>query len=376
VPYGSVTGKGANSLYDQIQGMYFNDKINIMVDEITKERQLSELQIKRMYDNGQITKETAEQVRNYRELINQMKVLQQAEDIYYQTLEKRAAASKDIGFQMNVAIAEAVRQLSSQYETVKSSTQTMFNTLREGLSNVLVAGFQGDTDKMRDIWKQLVTDIKNTFLKMISDLIVNSLMKSLFGGMFEGGAQAAGEKGLSQLQTAMGSTATGLEGLSSMVLPQFQFAIKGATTALQNMALGGVSGANLGGLGSNFMTEQGSLLDMIGSVIDFGGSILDSSDSFFDWTSFAKGGVVTSPTLSMLGDAGTEAAIPMPDGKAVPVKMLGKENSGVIELTIVNVLDPSAINASIARDPKTVINVISEDYARGGTTKQVIQNKR
>jgi len=44
-------------------------------------------------------------------------------------------------------------------------------------------------------------------------------------------------------------------------------------------------------------------------------------------TPFANGGVVNQPTVALFGEAGTEAFVPLPDGKTIPVTM--KSDSAV-----------------------------------------------
>jgi len=83
---------------------------------------------------------------------------------------------------------------------------------------------------------------------------------------------------------------------------------------------------------------------------------------------FAYGGVVNRPTIGIIGEGkNPEAVVPLPDGKAIPVKFVGDKNqqsspaqSSPTHVNIVNVLDPKLIAQylSTPEGQKTVLNVI------------------
>jgi hypothetical protein len=58
---------------------------------------------------------------------------------------------------------------------------------------------------------------------------------------------------------------------------------------------------------------------------------------------YAKGGIADSP--SIFGEAGPEAAVPLPDGRSIPVNMNGGVSSKKIDELIAAV---QAVNANIA----------------------------
>lgn len=78
--------------------------------------------------------------------------------------------------------------------------------------------------------------------------------------------------------------------------------------------LGGMLG-NLGGQGGNggFLGMLGGLFGGFGGMGSIGGL-------------YANGGVATRP--SIFGEAGPEAAVPLPDGRSIPVKMKGGRGTG------------------------------------------------
>ena len=79
----------------------------------------------------------------------------------------------------------------------------------------------------------------------------------------------------------------------------------------------------------------------------------------------AEGGIVTRPTVGLIEEAGPEAVVP-----------LDEYNRGGGSLTIINVVDPNFVNAQIAQEPDTVINVINSDLIRGGSTRKTIKRLR
>ena len=49
---------------------------------------------------------------------------------------------------------------------------------------------------------------------------------------------------------------------------------------------------------------------------------------------FAKGGVVDKPTNAIMGEAGAEAIVPLPDGRSIPVIMRGGDGGGSTNITV------------------------------------------
>jgi len=77
----------------------------------------------------------------------------------------------------------------------------------------------------------------------------------------------------------------------------------------------------------------------------------------------AEGGIVRKPTMSLIGESGPEAVVPLDE--------YNRNQGG--GLTIINVVDPNFVNAQIAHEPDTVINLINADLIRGGSTRKTIK---
>ena len=101
--------------------------------------------------------------------------------------------------------------------------------------------------------------------------------------------------------------------------------IMGITAGVSQIKEGGISGV-LGGIGSIAMS-MGSLLGGFGGLGIFGGGGTPGGSGMpWNFNSpikfFANGGVVNGPTLGMVGEGRySEAIVPLPDGRSIPVKM-------------------------------------------------------
>ena len=93
---------------------------------------------------------------------------------------------------------------------------------------------------------------------------------------------------------------------------------------------GAASGAALGSLVGPIGTLVGGIIG--GAIGSWGGGEAGASVGEWAGAKFALGGIVNKPTRALIGEAGmSEAVIPMPDGKTIPVQMTG-ENSDMSEL--------------------------------------------
>lgn len=49
---------------------------------------------------------------------------------------------------------------------------------------------------------------------------------------------------------------------------------------------------------------------------------------------YARGGITSGPVLSLAGEAGPEAIVPLPDGRSIPVRMVGKGSSANVTVNV------------------------------------------
>lgn len=391
---------------NNLREAYYQNSLTMLTMEIQKERELSELQLSRFADEQKINGLTKEQIRSYRDQIAEIRLLAQAEEQYYKAKEMWIKNTGSLQEQVGFVWSEQIRKLPSQYDVVKSATESMFTTMRDGMSNTLVAAFQGDAQKMKDIWNEFLTSLKNTFLKMLADLVINNVFKSVFGSFLnkdqeniKGNAVNAiasasqnnnTDTTTKTIESAVGAISQGADTFSSILgetsniekfaaqdtsyaLTELAMAAQQAAMALYDIGSSGGGGMQLlgGDSGSDF--GIGSMFGMADDAFDIGNSVLDELFSFG-----ANGGIVSAPTRAVIGEGRVpEALIPMPDGKAVPVELNNKASNAVpIDLTIYNLITDEAINASIERQPNTVLNVVGADIQQNGQTARIIANKR
>jgi hypothetical protein len=148
-------------------------------------------------------------------------------------------------------------------------------------------------------------------------------------------AQQIGQQG-GALGNSLGSV-TGVIGAAAS-------SIMGIVAGVSQMGSGGTSGV-LGGIGSIFM-GLGGALGGIGGM--FGGGLSSAfsggassaintgasgwSTAFATPLRFANGGVVNGPTLGLVGEGKySEAIVPLPDGRSIPVQMRGPGGGGLRE---------------------------------------------
>ena len=88
--------------------------------------------------------------------------------------------------------------------------------------------------------------------------------------------------------------------------------------------------------------------------------------NFIPLKQFAYGGIVEKPTLGLIGEGKPEAVVPLPNGKAIPVEIIGQEKITSQPIQIVNVLDPKLVGEYLATPvgQKMVLNVISNQASK------------
>ena len=86
----------------------------------------------------------------------------------------------------------------------------------------------------------------------------------------------------------------------------------------------------------------------------------------------ANGDIITRPTLGLVGEGKyDEAVIPLSRGRSIPVDMRGGQQP--LNLTLVNIVDPSFVPASLLERKDVVINIINEDLLRNGMSRKTMQ---
>jgi hypothetical protein len=119
-------------------------------------------------------------------------------------------------------------------------------------------------------------------------------------------------------------------------------------------------------VGDFFNDTFGAIVDTIGSV---GGFLGDVGGGIGSVLGFAEGGVVSSPTLGLLGESGAEAVIPLKNG-SIPVDF-GNTSSGGDSITIniqTGVLPQQETPESLANKVATALTQAKKRGATGQVT--------
>jgi len=108
----------------------------------------------------------------------------------------------------------------------------------------------------------------------------------------------------------------------------------------------------------------GAFIGQLFGITAAKGGILPGN--FIPLKQFAYGGIVEKPTLGLIGEGKPEAVVPLPNGKAIPVEIIGQEKMASQPIQIVNVLDPKLVGEYLATPvgQKMVLNVISNQASK------------
>jgi tape measure domain-containing protein len=137
-------------------------------------------------------------------------------------------------------------------------------------------------------------------------------------------------------------------------------------------AIGAAAGAIGGGLSSGFNAGTSSAIDTgaAGWASSFATPLKLANGGIAPggFTAFANGGIVTGPTLGLVGEGRyNEAVIPLPDGKSVPVQLSGGDGGNQINSNI-------TVNVSNGQAQSNASGSNSSELGRKieGAVKQVI----
>jgi hypothetical protein len=174
-----------------------------------------------------------------------------------------------------------------------------------------------------------------TKMTSTSTLVISSAnsIGDAFGTAFKGvitGSMTAREALAGFFQSLADSFA---DMVSKMIAEYMKMAIiKGITSLIPGL---GSIGGGLGSSASN-LDKYAPLIPMANGGVLSGG-----------FQAFANGGIVTGPTLGLVGEGRyNEAVIPLPDGKSVPVDLGGAMGGNITSNIVVNVSSDGKVSSS------------------------------
>lgn len=123
----------------------------------------------------------------------------------------------------------------------------------------------------------------------------------------------------------------------------------------------------LGGFGNIFMGLLGIQKKAMGGIVQ--GGLVSA------FAGMQHGGIVSRPTLAMVGEGSrSEAVVPLPDGRSIPVKNVGEDSKRPIELTthIAVLFDRSQL-AGLGVQPDQVVTIWANDFMSRGVTYRAVK---
>jgi len=272
---------------------------------------------------------------------------EQAEQMYDITLRYNEALLR-LGSAYDSARAQAApgqeAALAAAYDTIATSIQEAYTgamQFSDAINNIpiqikLETSIQDIKDKLNDLLDP-VNQIKGA---------ANAIGDS-FGNAFKGvitGSMTAQEALAGFFQSVADSFA---DMAAKMIAEYMKMAlIKGIMGII-----GGAVGALGGGLSSGFNAGTSSAIDTgaAGWASSFATPLKFANGGIAPggFTAFANGGVVTGPTLGLVGEGRyNEAVIPLPDGKSVPVDIGGATGNQITSNIVVNVSSDGKTSSS------------------------------
>lgn len=137
----------------------------------------------------------------------------------------------------------------------------------------------------------------------------------------------------------LGLIMDGIMALISWLLPYFEIAMDGLMVLLEPIL---------------WVIEK--ILDGVGSALEFGGGLIGGAADFLG---FNDGGIATGPKSGYpVTLHGTEAVVPLPDGRTIPVSIKGDMSKGTTQNNNVS------INISGSGNAKEIAKVVSDEVSK------------
>lgn len=191
---------------------------------------------------------------------------------------------------------------------------------------------------------------RNPFAKSITGL------KNIFGGF---------KDGIGKLFSKEGGFLSGLGDIFSGGLEGFSGLFDGLGSALGGLFGGGGGGGGGGEGGGWISTLVGIGMSMFGG----GGVQATAMGGIYRGgiSAFAEGGIVTRPTMGLVGEGGqNEAVVPLPDGKAIPVNMNGTNNNNNVAVNLnmsTGQSETTGNSEQLAQFGNTIVDLVQREIA-------------
>ena len=209
---------------------------------------------------------------------------------------------------------QELTDISRNMDTMAMIGEKTADALKDSLGQFFTDLVSG-TKTLSQAWTDLESNILSSVGKIFADRAISELFGLARNGLnyFSGGDS----------NSLFGKIAGSLTGLMSKSMNTANMNVNAANVVISSGAVNDLFGA-VGGSGGVF-GWMGSLFSGVGDPVAtvFGGdATLASSLIGGQWYgAFADGGIANGP--SIFGEAGPEAAVPLPDGRRIPVDLRG-----------------------------------------------------
>ena len=224
--------------------------------------------------------------------------------------------------------------------SIRSQTATIGQGLRAGFINEAAAAYEGEINKgvSPEVAANLAKATEQMTLAKISADGLQGAANAVgdaFGQAFKGvvsGSMTA-QQALAQMFQSIADSF--MDMVAQMIASWAKIAVAKGISSLLQMIIPGFGAAGGGGGLSN-LDAPASIDNPLGNLGNVGGAYANGGIAQGGFRAFASGGVVTGPTLGLVGEGRyNEAVIPLPDGKSVPVDLGGMGGGGQITSNIV-----------------------------------------
>jgi hypothetical protein len=221
------------------------------------------------------------------------------------------------GDRMGGVTGEVSKDMSEQLLRSRNDTEEAYQKAKDALATLKLPGTDPLTEgvvdaqiaaqnlkvAIQDLLLPAVTQFATVAASMLE--VVESMLKDVLPDLRKGTGEKIGEK--------IGSTTGGIAGTVAGAVGVTALALSGILTGGMSIAIAGlIASGTLGYIGSEVGGAQG------GAV----GKVFDPSKPNEAYPGKAKGGISTGPTSGFWEKLhGTEAVIPLPDGKTIPVSL-------------------------------------------------------
>jgi hypothetical protein len=244
-----------------------------------------------------------------------------AADLNIEKIERVASLMDDdtIFGGIQGALIDMADNVATTFENMRNLTVEVFGSMRQSMSTLFFDAFTGNLQSARDYFAAFGNSIIRTFSDMLAQMVVDYIAAS----------------------AAMSASGGALNSVLGVIGGMFTGAATGAASSSIPVETSG-----------GWSSPPPNMAYAANGAVFTGG-----------FTPFASGGVVSRPTLGLVGEGRyNEAIVPLPDGRAIPVNMRG--GSGVV----VNVTDKTSaqktVNSYTDENGQTVIDIIIDAAVR------------